>query len=274
MTRNGLPALSALAIITLPAQAGLVAHFDFEEGSGTSTTSAVGGWTGPFSGDPQWVTTGLAPVPSGTTAALAFDGDGDLIISNFAGIAGNGARTVSFWVSTNTITNSGIVAWGNAASNGTKWHVRLNDNAVNGTLGAIRSEIQGSFEIDGPTMLDGIWHHVASVYSAGGAFGSGQVLHYIDGVLVGQDDLQAQTGGDAVLVNTSTSSTVSGNIYPVVLGGRHQAGLASFNGIIDEVRIYDTALSASEVQALYIPEPSSLLLCGLSLGLGLASRRR
>lgn len=276
MTTKILLPLSFAALSGLSASASLVAHFDFEEGSGTSTASQVGGWNGPFSGDPQWVSTGLAPVPSGTTAALAFDGAGDWIISDYAGIGGSADRSVSFWVSsTNSTQNTGIVAWGNAATpNGRKWHVRLNNSAGNGPAGAVRTEIQGSFEIDGNPLTDGSWHHVVSIYSAGGTFGSGQVSHYIDGVLV--SDGQANTGGDTTVVNTVTSSTVSGGTYPVVLGGRHQGVLASFNGMIDEVRIYDHALDANEVQGLYqaVPEPSTGLLAGFALGLGLLRRRR
>ena len=265
--------IAALAVTTLVSQASLVAHFDFEEGSGMSTTSAVGGWTGPFTGDPQWVTTGLAPVPSGTSAALQFDGDGDWIISNFGGIGGSADRSVSFWVnSINNTQNSGIVAWGNSQSNGTKWHVRINNSGGNGPQGAIRTEIQGSFEIDNPVLTDGNWHHVVSVYDAGGTFGSGQVRHYIDGVLT--SDGQTHTGGDTVTVNTSTSATISGNIYPVMLGGRHQGSLASFDGMVDEVRIYDHALSASEVQALYVPEPGVGILGALGSLLFLGLRRR
>ena len=262
------------AVLTFTAPASLVAHFDFEEGSGNVTNSSVGGWSGPFSGDPQWIDSGLAPVPSGTTAALAFDGDGDWIISNFAGIAGSGDRSVSFWVSsTNALQGSGIVAWGNSTSpNGRKWHIRFNDNPGNGPQGGIRTEIQGSYEIDGIPLTDGAWHHVVSVYGSGGPFGSGQVSHYVDGVLVSDGDLN--TGGDAVVVDTVTSSSVSGSTYPVVLGGRHQGALASFDGLIDEVRIYDHALSESEVQALYqIPEPSTLAMAFLALASGLRRRR-
>ena len=274
MIKTILTPLSFMALCSLSAQAALVAHFDFEEGSGTTTASQVGGWTGPFSGDPQWIATGLAPVPSGTTAALAFDGVGDWIISDYAGIGGSADRSVSFWVSsTNGTQNTGIVAWGNSATpNGRKWHVRFNNNTTNGPQGAVRTEIQGSFEIDGDPLNDGNWHHVVSIYSAGGMFGSGQVSHYIDGVLF--SDGQTNTGGDTTVVNTATSPTISGSTYPVVLGGRHQGNLVSFDGLIDEVRIYDHALSANEVQALFVPEPSVGLLTGLAISIGLLKRRR
>jgi len=98
----------------LQASADLVAHFAIDEGSGTNVSSSVGGWTGPFSGDPQWVTADLAGVPSGTSAALHFDGMGDRIITDFAGIAGSGDRTVAFWVKASTILDAGIVAWGDS----------------------------------------------------------------------------------------------------------------------------------------------------------------
>ena len=240
-----------LAISELAVIAALVAHFDFEEGTGTTTSSQVGGWTGPFSGDPQWVTADLAPVPSGTTAALAFDGVGDRIVTDYAGIGGSADRSVSFWVSsTNGTQNTGIVAWGNSATpNGRKWHVRFNNNTTNGPQGAVRTEIQGSFEIDGDPLSDGNWHHVVSIYSAGGVFGSGQVSHYVDGVLV--SDGQTNTGGDTTVVNTLTSPTISGTTYPVILGGRHQGSLVSFDGMIDEVRIYDHPLSEAEVDELF-----------------------
>ncbi|MDA7881203.1 PEP-CTERM sorting domain-containing protein [Akkermansiaceae bacterium] len=275
MTKLPLLPISLLALSGMSAQASLVAHFDFEEGSGTTTASQVGGWTGPFSGDPQWVSTSLAPVPSGTTAALAFDGLGDWIVSDYAGIGGSGDRSVSFWVSsTNATQNTGIVAWGDSSiPNGRKWHVRLNNSAGNGPTGAIRTEIQGSYEIDGSPLTDGNWHHVVSTYSSGGPFGSGQVSHYVDGILI--SDGQTDTGGDTTVVNTVTSPTISGSTYPVLLGGRHQGTVVSFDGLLDEVRIYDHALSASEVQGLYqVPEPATGLLAGLAIGFGATRRCR
>ena len=266
-----------LALLTLnlsSTHATLVAHFDFEEGAGTSTTSTVGSFSSTFSGDPQWVTTGLANVPSGSTAALAFDGAGDVLVTDYQGIGGSADRSVAFWIQSSLGTqDSGVVAWGDSGANGTKWHVRLNNSAANGPVGAIRTEIQGSYEIDPPNIADGAWHHVASVYSAGGTFGLGNVQHYIDGQLV--SDGQINTGVDTVTVNTILSPTISGNASPVILGGRRQGvNTTSFTGLLDEIRIYDHALSQAEVSALVstIPEPSSLLLVALG-GLLVGYRR-
>ncbi|MDF3130830.1 LamG domain-containing protein [Kiritimatiellaeota bacterium B1221] len=243
--------------------ASLIAHFDFEEGAGTSTSTSDDSYTGTFTGDPTWVSSNLAPVPSGSNYAIAFDGTGDYLLTDYQGIAGSNARSVSFWVKTSAENNSAIVAWGDSASDGEKWHVRLNSSGSNGTLGAIRTEIQGSYEIGGPALDDGNWHHVVSVYSAGGTFGSGQVAHYVDGSLVSV----IGTGDDNVTVNTTLSATLTGSASPVMLGGRQQDGSTqSFSGQLDEIRIYDHALSQAEITSLYvIPEPSTWALVLLAM---------
>ena len=54
---------------------------------------------------------------------------------------------------------------------------------------------------------------------------------------------------DSNLLNhKSNNSSIGSNTWPLVVGGN---GANSFNGLIDDVRIYDRALSAEEVQALY-----------------------
>ena len=70
--------------------------------------------------------------------------------------------------------------------------------------------------------------------------------------------------------DTTFTRTPTGNANPLLIG-RRDDGLY-FNGLIDEVRIYNRALSGSEIMAL-VPEPATLLL--LSLGsLALLRRHR
>ena len=79
------------------------------------------------------------------------------------------------------------------------------------------------------------WYHIA------GTFGSGQVKLYVDGVLKGSNtytaDMTYQYALDLVLGKMSYSYTNTSNYF-------------SFNGQLNDVRIYDHALSAKEVEEI------------------------
>jgi hypothetical protein len=107
---------------------------------------------------------------------------------------------------------------------------------------------------------DGLWHHVAITTEAGGAFTGVKV--YLDGAL-------AATGGGGNIFNTPSHNDLR--------VGRDGAG-SYFEGLLDDVRIYDHALSASEVSALYMagagaPEPAeTFAFLGLLTAFGLGFR--
>lgn len=261
------------------ANAATVAYWGFEEGSGTvaGRVGTAGANDDPINGalgtDFTWNGDGAPGV--GGSNSLNFTGGIGRIESAYAGIGGSATRSVSLWVRTTT-TGGGqsFVTWGDSqGGNGRKWHVRMNDNVANGEINAVRTEIQGSFEIGSVSLIDGNWHHVASVYSAGGSFGSGQVMHYIDGILVANSG----DGADTVAVNTVLfgDAGAGANATPVWIGARMQgAAVNAFTGDLDEIYIFDHALSLSEVQALAgIPEPSGVALLGIGAMLVLRRRR-
>ncbi len=104
------------------------------------------------------------------------------------------------------------------------------------------------------------WTHVAATYSTDGTTGTSRI--YINGVL------------DSAATTTSTTITsINASAAPLWIGAQFADNQANrFAGQIDDARVYNNALSGSEIAAL-VPEPSTALLGALGL-LGLLRRRR
>jgi len=228
----------------------LVAHWDLEEGSGATTTAAVGSpdADGTLVGA-SWVTTGLAPI-DGTTAAVFFNSaSSDRIETNYVGITGQAARTVTAWIKAEPTQNNNAVMVGWGVNNPTeRYSFRLNASAGNGPLWALRLEIQGSRSVATTPLNDGQWHHVVVTNGDGATIDDARF--YLDGQV---EEVTGTSGGG--LINTASS--------PVVLGtSGHSVGTYGFDGAIDEVRIYDHVLSADEIKQLamrpraYGPDPA------------------
>ncbi len=262
-------------VLCARAEADLVAYWDFEEGSGATTKDQINVNDDPLT-DTTWITDPALLPPIATTAAIGFDGVTSVIDTAFEGIEGNNPRTIALWVQLTDVTDEALsqslVAYGGRAVNGQKWHVRINDGGDPRVRGAIRTEAQGGNQTGTTNLADGNWHHVASVFPGGDGADNTDVIHYVDGILEGE------TGTTDEPIDTGI-----GGVFPrVSIGARRQGAnaevdseLSSFlNGTLDDVRIYDHALTAAEVQSL-VPEPSScvLVLMG-AIGLMASARRR
>lgn len=238
----------AVAAAALPyahqAQAELVGHWPMNEGEGELVADASGnGRDGVFGGvgGGPW-SDDTPPTGFANPWSLSFDGVDDYVETAYQGIGGDAPRTVSFWIKTTATNTHGIVAWGLSTSDGAKYHIRVNDAAGNGPVGAIRTEVQGDFHIGTVIVNDGQWHHIVSVFPEDPLTGTVEdVLHYVDGEL----DFTGGAGGGSPLVFTDDFAD------PVTIGRRTQGtGQNYFPGLIDDVRIYDRELSEAEIQAL------------------------
>jgi hypothetical protein len=101
------------------------------------------------------------------------------------------------------------------------------------------------------------WHHVVATWD--GTTNPDGAKLYVDGALLGTD---------------TASSTANSNVHDLFLGG---SGSYRFGGLLDEVAIFDYALSATEVRGLYsavVPEPGSLALLLMGVGALLLRRKR
>jgi hypothetical protein len=192
---------------------GLVGYWPFDEGSGTAAGDVAGSHTGTVNGGAQWVAG-----KSGT--ALSFDGVNDQVtIAHAADLsfASAASFTISAWVNVPSLPNkwTGIVTKSRSAA---PWYgIWITD--------ANRWNFGGPINLTGNVVTIG-WHHVAVVQSGG------QRHLYVDGALQASGAAQLGTGTGALMIGGA--------------GGVSEF----FNGQVDEVRIYSTGLSQTEIQVL------------------------
>jgi hypothetical protein len=236
-----------------PTTSGLVFHLPFDEGSGTLagdlSPNGSNGLLMPAIGIlPTW--TADAPPPLGHS--LLFAGGGDHLVTDYPGIQGSASRSLTFWFRTTNTADNGIIGWGNSATNGLKWHARINSAAADGPLGALRLEIQGGRAVATTVVADGQWHHAAIVFEEDADPDVADIVFYLDGQLDPTSNLLS------VPIDTQSSG---GGAVNVTLGARFQGTvLRSFLGNLADMRIYDSGLTPSEVQEIMAGggvEPSS-----------------
>ena len=218
------------------------------EGSGDVFKDVVGGFDGflPLAQDGAQTEVSWGEGPPTQANSVEFSGANSFIATRFPGIGGSEPRTVAFWVRT-TDANAVYMAWGSNAT-ARKWHIR-----ANGASGVMRTEFAGGQNFATTSIIDGEWHHVASVFPNGATEGE-QILHYIDGVL------DPQAGGTSLTIDTEIvtdadidwTNANSAESYPVHIGGRLTHGWGNMLiGSMADVRIYNQGLSEDKIRAIF-----------------------
>jgi hypothetical protein len=92
---------------------------------------------------------------------------------------------------------------------------------------------------DNGSITMGVWQHVAATWE--GTSSASGIHIYIDAQEPGYQTTQDGVG-----------SYVSEASKPLIIGGAPITGLRTFDGLIDDVRIYDRVLTETEVRALYL----------------------
>ena len=178
--------------------------------------------------------------------AFEFDGAGSYVkILKFRMPDVRKGITITFWMkasANNEMHNyQGLVAsdyYGVEISNGFQSNMGVNfyvSSDRGNSWGAI-SEANGG----GATITAGEWHHIAGTYDGA------DVALYIDGQAWGNS---ASYSGNVSPISRSGFLAIGSEdgrtAFPNCLGTRY------FNGLIDEVRIYNRAMSASEIRSIY-----------------------
>jgi len=241
-----LATLCCYAGITSPVEAALVARWRLDEGTGDVFADSVDGFDGfvPEGFSIEWTD----DAPENLDWAVSFSGDNSGIETSYFGIGGNEPRTVAFWLKTTATGPNGVVSWG-ATADTEKWHIRINDNAGNGVLGAIRTEPQGGQNVATTPINDGQWHFIASVFPDG-ATTITELLHYVDG------KLDTRSGGGDQTINTNVGPPAA---EPVRFGMSFQGNtLRQIVASMADIQIFDEALDEAAIADLMlgtIPEP-------------------
>jgi hypothetical protein len=204
---------------------GLVGYWHFDEGVGTTTLDASGnGNNGVFGGSPVWQLNANCKV----SGCLNFDGINSYIsIPATINDSLNTEATLVMWMKlANNIHagyKTGFVRFGNDATGLS--HYPWTDGLI--YLSTFRAARWNSINDGG---FDKTQWHMITITSAPGA---GNYRLYQN------DKLVASTTGDAVIAKSAAPNI-----------GMSTGGY-SLNGFVDEVRIYNRALSAIEIKTIY-----------------------
>jgi hypothetical protein len=201
----------------------LIGWWKLDDGSGTAakdSSRAFGGNDGKLVGDPKWV-------KGRKGGALRFDGNqyvslGDIFQGGYTEIS------IACWVKHSRSQWQNIVersAWDNPDGIG----LMMDYNGTSVTFGHY-GIVGASSKVN---VQDNQWHHVVGTMRQNG-------FDYIYSIYV-----------DGKLDNTATNSVgLAPTGHGWAIGARYD-GTWTYRGLVDDVRIYDRALSDSEIQAIF-----------------------
>ncbi len=215
---------------------GLLAYWAMEDGFGTVVSDRSGNGNHGIMNTstlPSWQPTG-----GHLGGALLFDGlGGHVLCGSHPDFDLSGGITVMAWIKVGAFTKDwqAIVTKGDSA-----WRLQRYSNtpylhfALNGLTGG--NQTWGSTVWGSTPVTDGEWHHAAGVYNRGGEIE--QVRLYVDAI---------EDGPQAVRYGVGYIST---NTYNVLIGANAERPGRGWDGLIDDVRLYDYPIGQGDIEYL------------------------
>jgi len=151
------------------------------------------------------------------------------------GVIGTGVRTFSVWLKTSVTGTQVVLGTRNVNTNGWVIQIELNTILFYNVLGGANKGIYTT----AANLTDGDWHHLVIVRA-----GTGNNKIYVNGV---SQTLNTTTFGDENLTDPQSS-------LDLLIGAGYNTGgvlYRFFDGLIDEVAIWDTALTSTQVSEIY-----------------------
>jgi hypothetical protein len=196
----------------------LVAHWKFDETAGTTAADATGNAPGTLANGPVW-----RQGQGVSLGALEFDGSNDIVNVGSVAALSQGNFTVAAWFRPDV---SKIAAIAEHARSSTNWY------------GAFQNMVQlhGRFNFgngghtgNGGTVALSTWNHHTVTYDVGTTTG--------------------RIYDNGVQVHSSTGAADGSALGNFTIG--NNSANEAFDGLLDEVRVYNRALTAAEIAQLY-----------------------
>jgi len=220
-TRNVTIWIAAVVVLVLCEQvrADLVAHWEFEEGQGDIAYDSVGSNDGTIYGA-QWTAGQIGDY------ALDFDGNNDYVetVGNIPNLP-MGDHTITLWAKIDNTSSSSVIIW---AGDATKWWCLSYASSASLYYAHWDDDVIQTVVNSNEPPSVGEWTHIVMKRDGN------EYSLFIDGF----------KQSDTEFVNNNFQGL--GNIL-IGHGGSYY-----FNGTIDDVRIYDRALSGEEIRQLYL----------------------
>lgn len=145
--------------------------------------------------------------------------------------------TVSVWVkTTNSSTNNHLVSWSQSGQSAQYMNVRINPSGKPEVYYSVGSNL--NVNTGGSTVNDDAWHHIALVSNGS------QYTIYVDGTA---ETLTTSSGSN----NGAWVNTIS-SVNNTTIGASRRTGTSGpTEGKIDEVAIWDSALTSSDISQVY-----------------------
>jgi hypothetical protein len=205
---------------------GVIAYWKLDEAEGSIAGDIAGDNHGILHGQPQW-----QPEGGMKAGALQFDGIDDYIGTDFVLNPANGPFSVFAWIKS-TVPKKMIISQSNSTGTGDTWlYIDEDGNLMAGLRSPAVSRFVPQPLVSEFIITDSQWHHIGFVWD-----GSYRSL-YVNG---------AEVARDTAAQNPLKSA--NGGLY--IGAGKNLGAGTLFSGLIDDVRIYNVALTAEQIAAL------------------------
>jgi hypothetical protein len=272
-------AFTAIASAGPVINTGLLAYYSFDDSGSLAADGSGNGHNGAIVNNANSLTGSITYLASGKLGGAAYFGNENGLVpgkaaayidlptlcsnTNYTGIS------LSVWYQSPNLTNQELISAYDANTAKTMvLHSELrNDGKYRFVTRAPAGTTLGDWRTDAGTYVPSAdWHHLVMTYDSAAA----KETIYLDNKVL----------TDASTVTVTTSPSLGAWASSVCLGATADTYSRPFAGYVDEVYVFNRAITGGEVQSLYaaatVPEPSSiaLIVAGLASIFVYAWRRR